>query len=220
MRKHSASSRSLLYMSPVTHFFAGWLLAGATPLNRREKAAVSFAAVAPDIDGLGAVPELLTRHSRHPLPWFSQYHHSLHTLAFASLLTLAVFLLLRFPGKTFAAPSPGGHRYPGHPWTAGLLVFLSFHLHLFCDLIGSRGPDGYSWPIPYLKPFSNAVQLSWHGQWALNGWQNVVITCVLLLAILWTTWRTGSSPLELASARASHEVVTAIRRRFPARTSA
>jgi len=28
-------------------------------------------------------------------------------------------------------------------------------------MLGSRGPDGYQWPIPYLSPFSSAVQLSW-----------------------------------------------------------
>jgi hypothetical protein len=70
-------------MSPVTHFFAGWLVAAtadlAQPLRRREKALIVAAAVAPDLDGLGIVPEFLTRHSSHPLLWFSQYHHALHT---------------------------------------------------------------------------------------------------------------------------------------------
>jgi inner membrane protein len=76
-------------MSPVTHFFAGWLLASVSPagrptaLTRREKALVVAAAVAPDIDGLGIIPELLTRNTSHPLQWFSEYHQSLHTLAFA-----------------------------------------------------------------------------------------------------------------------------------------
>ena len=73
-------------MSPVTHFFAGWLLASVSPagrpitLTRREKALIVAAAVAPDIDGIGIIPELLTRNTSHPLLWFSQYHHSLHTL--------------------------------------------------------------------------------------------------------------------------------------------
>jgi len=48
-------------MSPVTHFLAGWVLAGATSLSRRDKALVVAAAIAPDVDGLGAIPELLTR---------------------------------------------------------------------------------------------------------------------------------------------------------------
>ena len=52
-------------MSPVSHFFAGWMLASVFPagrpttLTRREKALVVAAAVAPDLDGIGIVPELL-----------------------------------------------------------------------------------------------------------------------------------------------------------------
>ena len=86
-------------MSPVTHFFAGWLLASVSPtgrpatLTRREKALVVAASVAPDIDGLGIIPELLTRNTSHPLLWFSEYHHSLHTLAFALFCTLAAYII-------------------------------------------------------------------------------------------------------------------------------
>src|SRR5207342_564565 len=89
-----------LLMSPVTHFFAGWILASAFPagrptsLTRREKTLVVAAAVAPDLDGAGLLPELLTRNSSHPLLWFSQYHHSLHTLAFALVCTLAAYLIV------------------------------------------------------------------------------------------------------------------------------
>ena len=83
---------------------------------------------------------------------------------------------------------------PTRPWLTAFLVFISFHLHLLCDLIGARGPDGDQWPIPYLKPFSNALQLTWHGQWALNAWQNFVITGLLLVATFWLAWKYGSSP--------------------------
>ena len=70
-------------MSPVTHFLTGWVLANAVDLNRRDRAIVTIAAVVPDVDGLGIVAEILTRHSQHPLLWFSDYHHALHTLLFA-----------------------------------------------------------------------------------------------------------------------------------------
>jgi len=184
-------------MSPVTHFLAGWLLANTASLSRRDRALVVVAAVIPDVDGLGAIPELLTRNSAHPLTWFSQYHHSLHTLAFALAVTLASFLIAQ------------------RRWMTALLVFLSFHLHLLGDLLGARGPDGYSWPIPYLKPFSNSVQLSWHGQWALNAWPNVVITSFFAFLTLFLAWRNGFSPLEFVSANANAVLVSALRRRFP-----
>jgi hypothetical protein len=240
-------------MSPITHFFAGWLLASVSPtgkpttLTRREKALVVAAAVAPDLDGIGIIPELLTRNTSHPLLWFSQYHHTLHTLAFALVCTLAAFLIagplagFTFGPSNFDRLTPGrrrsrslsdvtfapasrepqasnlrspAHPTPSHPWLTALLVFVSFHLHLLCDLIGARGPDGDQWPIPYLKPFSNSIQLTWHGQWALNGWQNFVITSIFLLATFWLAWRYRSSPLELVSQSANRALTQTLRDRF------
>src|SRR5215471_14993749 len=201
-------------MSPVTHFLAGWVVAGATSLRRREKAAVVLAGVAPDLDGLGIIPELLTRNSSHPLLWFSEYHHTLHTLAFAIVCTLVGFLVAGPMVGFTLGPTIQGRRPPAHPWLTALLVFLSFHLHLLCDLVGARGPDGYQWPIPYLKPFSNALQLSWHGQWFLNAWQNFLITGILLATTFWIGWKYQSSPVELVSANANRTVVRALRRRF------
>jgi hypothetical protein len=199
-------------MSPVTHFFAGWLLATVTPLNRREKAAVVCAGIAPDLDGLGAIPELLTRSSSHPLLWFSQYHHSLHTLAFGLLVALAAWLCSASAGFSFG-PQFQTLRLP-RPGTTALLAFLSFHLHLFCDLLGSRGPDGYSWPIPYLAPFSAKLQLAWQGQWLLNGWQNLAITIALLLVSFWIAWKHAKSPFELISPQANDMLVCTLRHRF------
>ena len=207
-------------MSPVTHFFAGWMLAatvdlaGPTPLTRREKALVVAAAVAPDLDGLGIIPELLTRHTSHPLLWFSQYHHSLHTLLFALVCTVLAFVIAG-PLVDFAwGPSMRGRSTPTHPWLTAALVFVSFHLHLLCDLLGSRGPDGDQWPIPYLKPFSNSMQWTWHGQWALNGWQNFAITGTLLVLTLWIARRYGSSPVELVSESWNGWIVQALKSRF------
>lgn len=217
-------------MSPVTHFFAGWLLATVSPtgrpttLSRREKTLVVAAAVAPDIDGLGIVPELLTRNTSHPLLWFSEYHHTLHTLAFALVCTIAAYIIARpmvagslsdFTfGPAIRKPQPSVRRSTSHPELTAFLVFISFHLHLLCDLIGARGPDGDQWPMPYLKPFSNAIQLTWHGQWALNGWQNFVITGFLLLATFWIAWRYASSPLELVSQPANRALAQTLRQRI------
>jgi len=183
-------------MSPVTHFLSGWVVANATALDRRERIAVTVASVAPDIDGLGLVPELITRNSAHPLLWFSEYHHALHTLWFAvvvSALTASVAT---------------------RRWKAAGLAFLAFHLHLLCDLVGSRGPDGYTWPIPYLRPFSDRWQWNWQGQWALNSWENLTITLVLLAITLAIIQRYGRSPVELFSSRADRIVVAAIRYRL------
>lgn len=186
-------------MSPVTHFLVGWIVANSAPLDRRERAAVAVAGVIPDLDGLGIVAEVLTRNTSHPLPWFTTYHHTLHNLTFAVVVSAACFLLTR------------------QRWKTAGLAFLSFHLHLLGDLVGALGPDGYQWPIPYFLPFSRAWEWSWQGQWALNAWPNFVITIVLLAATLYLAWRRGFSPLEMLSARADQVLVRALRARFPLR---
>jgi hypothetical protein len=112
-------------MNPITHFLSGWALANTAPLERRDRAIVTLACVIPDIDGAGIIPEFLTRNSSHPLTWGSEYHHCLHTLPFAVFVSAAAFALAK-----------------RRPLTA-VLALLSFHLHLFEDILGSRGPDGY-----------------------------------------------------------------------------
>ncbi len=191
-------------MSPITHFLVSWALVGASGLKRRERAAVALAGVAPDLDGLGIIPEILTRNSGHPLPWFSEYHHVLgHNIGFAIIVTIAGFLFAR-----------------AQRWKTAALVFLSFHLHLLGDIVGARGPDGYPWPIPYLLPFSHRFNIVWQGQWALNAWQNFVITGVGLVIMFLVARNQGYSPLEIVSKRADKAFVEAIRNRFPLKTSA
>lgn len=86
-------------MSPVTHFFSGWVLANCAQLNRKDRALVTLACVIPDIDGLGIIPEVLTRNSAHPLLWFTLYHHALHNLAFALVVTAMAFALATRSGR-------------------------------------------------------------------------------------------------------------------------
>lgn len=186
-------------MSPVTHLLTGWVLANTIGLGRRDRLIVTVAAVMPDIDGLGAIADTLTRNSNHPLDWFARYHHSLHNVGFALLIAVAAYLLAT------------------QPYKATLLALASVHLHLLEDLVGSRGADGYQWPIPYLMPFSPAVQLTWHGQWALNAWPNVFLTLLLLTATFYLSWTRGFSLLEVVSRRADAVFVMALRQRFPGR---
>ena len=190
-------------MNPVTHFLTGWAVANCVPsLERRERALVALACVAPDLDGLGIVVEFATRNSAHPLDWFSRYHHQLHSLPFAIAVALACFVLSRYR------------------WMTAMLAFMSFHLHLLEDVLGSRGPDGYQWPIPYLAPFSQAAQIMWSGEWQLNAWPNFAITIGLLLLTFYLAWRRGFSPLEMISEKADQAFVKTLRRRIPHRPQA
>ena len=183
-------------MSPVTHFLTGWVLGSVVGSDRRERAVITLASVVPDIDGAGLIPELLTRQSRHPLLWFSLYHHNLHTLLFAVVVSFVAFFLT------------------GRKWTPAVFAFVSFHLHLLEDLMGSRGPDGFLWPIPYLFPFSSRWTWSWSGQWPLNAWPNVAFTVALISATIWIAIRFGFSPIEIFSRPADRAVVRVLRKRF------
>ncbi len=186
-------------MSPVTHFLTGWLVANASEqFNQRERTIITLASVVPDLDGIGIVADFLTSRSADPLSLFSDYHHILgHNIGFGIIVGLIAFSLSVRRRLVTA------------------LALSSFHLHLLCDLVGSRGPDGYQWPIPYLLPFSNKPVLSWSGQWELNAWPNVVFTSVVLAITFVLAWKRGYSPLEMVSDSADRAFVETLRRRFP-----
>jgi hypothetical protein len=185
-------------VNPITHFLIGWGVASCAPsLQKRDRAIVAIASVIPDIDGLGMFAELATRDSKHPLLWWTEYHHTLaHNITAAIVYTIVALLISRRRLLTAS------------------LSFLSFHLHLLGDIVGARGPDGFQWPIPYLLPFSDAWQLQWDGQWALNAWPNIALTLVLLAATFALAWQRGYSPLEMVSARADRAFVATLRNRF------
>ena len=66
-------------------------------------------------------------------------------------------------------------------WRVALLALLAVHLHVLCDLAGSRGPGANDfWPIYYLSPLRGRPMWVWRGQWSLDGWQNHVINAALL----------------------------------------
>jgi hypothetical protein len=184
-------------MHAVTHLLTGWIVANAADISNRDRAIVTIAAVAPDIDGLGLAVEFATRGEADPVLWYSNYHHVLgHNVGFAVFCSLLAFGLGR------------------RRWTTGLLALLAAHVHLLGDLVGSGAADGYQWPIPYLLPFSSAWQLAWSGQWALSSWQNNLVTVLLMALTLYLAWRRGYSPLGMISARADSVFVGTLRRRF------
>jgi inner membrane protein len=184
-------------MNPASHLLISWAVANTAAINRRDRILVTLAGIVPDIDGGGIVAEWLTENTATPLIWYSKFHHVLgHNLGFALVLAAAVFWL------------------SAQRWTTAFLALLAFHLHLLGDLVGSRGPDGYQWPIPYFRPFSADGQLTWQGQWELNAWPNILITLLTLAVILYLSWRRGHSPLELVSQKADSAFVAGLRRRF------
>ncbi len=191
-------------MNVIEHFFIGWCIASASSaLDRRERLIITTAAVIPDIDGLGMLVEIPTRNTNHPLLWWTDYHHILaHNIGFAVVVTAVAFAMAKRRALT------------------STLTAIAFHSHILGDLAGARGPDGYQWPIPYFLPFSRTPELSWDGQWPLNGWQNFVITGISLVITFYVAWSRGYSPLGYLSERADRALVETLRRRFPQRSAA
>jgi hypothetical protein len=184
-------------MSPVTHGLLSWVMAQAPGIaTRRDRALITIAGLAPDLDGLGIVVQWATASSARPLEWFSDYHHRLaHNLTAAVVCAVAFALLAR------------------RRLLVGLLALGAFALHLVCDVIGAKGPDGHQWPVPLLAPF-HPWEWTWSGQWRLDSWQNLVITGVRVVITIVVACRRGRSPVELVSPRADAAVVATFRRWF------
>jgi len=184
-------------MNPITHLLVGWTVANSASLERRDRGIVTIAGVIPDFDGLGILIDLARNDGDGDLTWWWALHHNLaHNLTTAVLYSAAAFLVAT---RRFATAA---------------LAFLAFHLHLLGDIAGSRGPDGYQWPIAYLNPFSDAWQLTWSGQWELSAWPNFAITALLLAWTLRIAWLHGRSPLEIVSSRADRAFTKTLRERF------
>ena len=115
-------------MSPITHFLAGWVVANSANVAARDRALVTIAGVAPDIDALGLIAELASRNSENPLNWWSNYHHVLcHNLGFGLIMPLIGGALGLLGGigigqlLTLMIPALPVHT----PWTYVLLVEVS-----------------------------------------------------------------------------------------------
>lgn len=184
-------------MSPETHLLVSWIIAAKTTRNPRDCRLVTWAGVLPDADGLGLIVDLIGQARGGQQTFlYSEYHHwLLHGLFGAVLVSglLAAFARDR--------------------WRVFGLAFLVFHLHLLCDLVGSRGPSPQDiWPIFYLGPFSRKPMWFWSGQWRLDGWQNRWITVVFFLWALWLGAKRGYSVVGAFNYRADRVVCDVLRK--------
>src|SRR5277367_4757241 len=112
-------------MSPITHLLASWIVAAQTTDNPRDRRLVTLAGVAPDLDGLGILIDIANgSFARGHCFYYPTYHHWLgHGLPAALICSLVLAAFARRRLRVLG------------------LSFLVFHLHLLCDLAGSRGPE-------------------------------------------------------------------------------
>jgi hypothetical protein len=182
-------------MSPLTHFLLGWTVAGTdTSLTPRERAAITLAGVVPDVDGMGVIWDLVSRSGN--FEFYQRYHHVFGHNLFFGLLVAACGLLFGVRKRLVA-----------------VLMLVSFHLHLLGDILGARGFGDDFWAVPYFWPLSGHEYV-WSGQWPLNGWQNFVVTGVLLAVMFYWAGKRGHSPLEMVSSQVDQAFVRTLRNRF------
>ncbi len=156
---------------------------------------MSVSGMSPDIDGLGLIIDFSGNITGITTDYWSQFHHELHTLPFALFIAVISAYCAR-----------------GRKLLIGCSSFLMFHLHLLCDIVGSKGPDGYQWPIPYLSPLYTEINLSVPWQWELNAWQNIVIAIIFFVITYKLIKIKGESPLELVSKRMNRALVKIVKK--------
>jgi len=100
-----------------------WLLGHRLP-ERRDRLLVTWAGMAPDLDGLALLAGA---------DLYARWHHVLTHGLVSAIVTTAVCAAFARARRKVAA-----------------LSFAAFHLHLVCDLLGS----GVEWSIAYLYPVS------------------------------------------------------------------
>ncbi len=110
-------------MNLIVHTELSWLAAQALP-RRRDRAIVTLAGVAPDLDALTLLGGT---------DFYGTYHHVIsHGYVAALIVALCAAAAARERVKV------------------ALLALATFHLHLLCDLAGS----GPGWPLLYFWPTS------------------------------------------------------------------
>lgn len=184
-------------MSPGAHLLSSWLLANSFQLRQRERRIVTIAGLSPDLDGIGWFVDRANILLGNSSDYFFQYHHVLGHNLLASFVIAGVCSALAHTRKQ-------------------LVFFLAIgvvHLHLLCDLVGSKGPDGYQWPIRYLYPFDPEHQWVWSGQWELHAWQNTAITLTMLVVSMAWAWRQRYSFIQVISSWLDREFFEILARR-------
>ena len=185
-------------MHIVTHLLVGWTLAEHTTKSPRDRALIAWASVVPDLDGLGLIVDLIAPWVGWTVQWYDRFHHVLlHGLPGA---LLCAGLCACFAERRAAT---------------AVLVFVSYHLHILGDLLGSRGGGETAiWAVHYLSPVSDAMTVSWSGQWPLTSWQNTTLTVALMIYALALAVQRGYSPVGLFSKRADAVFVETVRARW------
>lgn len=184
-------------MSPLTHLIGSWLVAAVATDNRRDRQLVTWAGVLPDADGLGLIPDVVTAWVTGQEATFHYYHAYHHLLLHGWPGAILITGLLTIGAR--------------QKWRTLVLCLVTFHLHLLCDLLGSRGPTVADlWPICYSEPLFRHPIWFWKHQWKLDGWQNQLVFLAVFVTALSVAIRKGVSFVELISSRLDRTFVSVL----------
>jgi inner membrane protein len=151
-------------VNPETHLLASWIIGAKTTDNPRDCALVALAGILPDADGLGLILDLTSHLFGGGKTFLYQHYHHYLLHGFLGGILISSLLTCFARRKLRVAP----------------LAMAVFHLHVVCDLVGSRGPDPVDlWPIFYLGPFTKDPMWIWKGQLPLDCWPNRILTVFL-----------------------------------------
>ncbi|NOQ35451.1 MAG: metal-dependent hydrolase [Methylococcaceae bacterium] len=160
-------------MTPPQHFIISWVVANSATLDRRSRVGITLSGLLPDVDGLGYVVDKVNLQFNIHSTYYIDYHHYLGHNLFAGLIIASVICSLC-----------------QHKTLVFLLSLFAFHLHLLADIAGSKGGDGYQWPIYYLYPLMPDLAITWQGQWLLSSWINSAIgVSFFIIAIIIARYR-------------------------------
>lgn len=155
----------------------GWLI--AQPLGtRKSRLIVTVSAILPDIDGIGAI---------FGTDYYARYHHTVgHNLFFGLSTSIILSLICEDKKKTLS------------------FTLLAFHSHLLGDLFGS----GEGWGIPYFWPYLKKIyELPFQFRWELDSWQNLVVTFLCVMLIIYCALKKNRTLVEIFSEQKDRMVV-------------
>lgn len=184
-------------MAPETHLLGSWIIAALATDNPRDCRLVALAGILPDADGLGLLVDAATAAwGSHPTHLYAQYHHYLLHGLFGGIMIAALVTC-----------------FARRRWRVALLALVVFHLHLLCDLVGSRGPSPEDlWPIFYFGPFTKDPMWIWKGQWRLDAWPNRYLSAALFIWALFLAVPRGYSFVGVFNRRVDEVFVGVLRK--------
>ena len=175
-----------------------WLIGSVATKNPRDRQLVALAGVIPDLDGFGMIVDVARAVVADQPNSFQLYHRYHHVLCHGWPAAILLCGLLVF--------------FAQERWRTFAFCLLTFHLHLLCDLLGSRGPSATDlWPICYSEPVFRHPIWFWKNQWKLDGWQNQIVFLLVFIASIKRAISSGSSVVEIFSNRADHVFTKVLR---------